>query len=96
VREASDARGEAKNPGKQLEAYGARSSLVRARTLFIQVLCIAPGYHGGNEGDGHVDVSASRPAGNLATMNKWRYALLGWIAWKLIKRRARKKIPLAG
>ena len=29
-------------------------------------------------------------------MNKWRYALLGWIAWKLIKRRARKKLPLAG
>jgi hypothetical protein len=29
-------------------------------------------------------------------MNKWRYALLGWIAWKLIKRRARQKLPLVG
>jgi hypothetical protein len=29
-------------------------------------------------------------------MNKWRYALLGWLAWKFIKRRARSKIPLAG
>jgi hypothetical protein len=28
-------------------------------------------------------------------MMKWRYALLGWIAWKLIKRRVRRKVPLA-
>jgi hypothetical protein len=33
--------------------------------------------------------------GNLTAMNKWRYALLGWIAWKLIKRRARQKLHLA-
>jgi hypothetical protein len=28
-------------------------------------------------------------------MNKWRYALLGWLAWKLIKRRARRKLSIA-
>jgi hypothetical protein len=29
-------------------------------------------------------------------MRKWRYALLGWFAWKLIKRRARRKLPVVG
>jgi hypothetical protein len=29
-------------------------------------------------------------------MVKWRYALLGWLTWQLIKRRARRKVPLVG
>jgi hypothetical protein len=28
-------------------------------------------------------------------MNKWRYALFGWVAWKVAKRYARRKLPLA-
>jgi hypothetical protein len=27
-------------------------------------------------------------------MNKWRYALFGWVAWKVTKRYARRKMPL--
>jgi hypothetical protein len=29
-------------------------------------------------------------------MMKWRYTLLGWFAWKLMKRRALRKVPLLG
>jgi hypothetical protein len=32
--------------------------------------------------------------GNLGNMNKWRYALFGWVAWKVTKRYARRKLPL--
>jgi hypothetical protein len=28
-------------------------------------------------------------------MNKWRYALFGWLAWKVTKRFARRKLHLA-
>jgi len=28
-------------------------------------------------------------------MRRWRYAIVGWLAWKLIKRRLRRKNPLA-
>jgi hypothetical protein len=28
-------------------------------------------------------------------MNKWRYALFGWVAWKFTKRYVRRKMPLA-
>jgi len=28
-------------------------------------------------------------------MLKWRYALLGWLTWKVLKRRARQKLPTA-
>ena len=34
------------------------------------------------------------PAGKHHAMKKWRYAILGWIAWKVIKRKTRRKIPL--
>jgi hypothetical protein len=27
-------------------------------------------------------------------MLKWRYALLGWLTWKFLKRRARRKLPI--
>ena len=27
-------------------------------------------------------------------MNKWRYALFGWVAWKVTKRYARRKLPV--
>ncbi len=29
-------------------------------------------------------------------MNKWLYALFGWVAWKVTKRVARRKLPLVG
>jgi hypothetical protein len=29
------------------------------------------------------------------SMTKFRYALLGWLVWKLAKRRARRKLHLA-
>jgi hypothetical protein len=28
-------------------------------------------------------------------MKKWRYALFGWLAWKVTKRLARRKLHLA-
>ena len=28
-------------------------------------------------------------------MNKWRYTLFGWVAWKVTKRVARRKLHLA-
>jgi type IV secretory pathway TrbD component len=28
-------------------------------------------------------------------MKKWWYALFGWVAWKVIKRVARRKLPLS-
>jgi hypothetical protein len=31
--------------------------------------------------------------GNLSTMKKWRYALFGWVAWKVTKRFVRRKLP---
>jgi hypothetical protein len=31
----------------------------------------------------------------LWSMKKWRYALFGWVAWKVTKRVARRKLPLA-
>ena len=33
-------------------------------------------------------------AGTLWNMNKWRYALFGWVAWKVTKRYARRKLPV--
>jgi hypothetical protein len=36
-----------------------------------------------------------RRTGHTPNMSKWRYALLGWIAWKLIKRRTRQKLDVA-
>ena len=41
------------------------------------------------------DVSVRVTAGTLWNMNKWRYALFGWAAWKVTKRYARRKLPLA-
>ena len=26
-------------------------------------------------------------------MNKWRYAVFGWVAWKVTKRYVRRKLP---
>jgi hypothetical protein len=28
-------------------------------------------------------------------MKKWWYALFGWVAWKVIERVARRKLPLS-
>jgi hypothetical protein len=28
-------------------------------------------------------------------MFRWRYALLGWLAWKVLRRRLVRKLPLA-
>ena len=41
------------------------------------------------------DVSRTRRTGKNRTMTKFRYALLGWLVWKLAKRRARRKLHLA-
>jgi hypothetical protein len=42
------------------------------------------------------DVSVRAIEGSLRSMNKWRYALFGWVAWKVTKRVARRKLPLPG
>jgi len=42
------------------------------------------------------DVFCHGDWGILWRMNKWRYALFGWVAWKVTKRVARRKLPLAG
>jgi hypothetical protein len=41
------------------------------------------------------EVSVSAIGGSLWSMKKWRYALFGWVAWKVTKRVARRKLPLA-
>jgi hypothetical protein len=33
--------------------------------------------------------------GNYEAMRKLRYALLGWLVWKIAKRRAKQKLHLA-
>ena len=34
-----------------------------------------------------------RHRGDLSSMNRWRYALFGWVAWKVTKRYVRRKMP---
>jgi hypothetical protein len=31
--------------------------------------------------------------GDHGAMNKWRYALFGWVAWKVTRRYMRRKLP---
>lgn len=39
------------------------------------------------------DVSRGLEAGNHHAMKKWRYAILGWIVLKVVKRKMRRKLP---